>query len=147
MFKTFIYAYIASFSFSIIFNVDKKTSYLAAFGGALGWLCFSASLNTFNLYGLSYFLAAVVISFYAEIMARIKKMPVTAFLTTALIPLVPGGELYETMLSFIKKDHLGALDGFVGAIMATGALALGIIVVSTIIKSYFLVQGRLKPTS
>lgn len=144
MLMTFIYAYIASLSYAIIFNVNKKTAYLAALGGGLGYLTFSLSLDIFNLYGLSYFLAAILISFYGEIMARIKKMPVTAFLTTALIPLVPGGQLYETMLSFIKKDNMGAIDGFVGVVMATGSLALGILIVSTISKSYFLAKNKIK---
>lgn len=146
MIQAFIYAYIATLSYAIIFNVNKKNAYLAALGGALGWICFSISLDIFNLYGLSYFLAAVLISLYGEIMARKKKMPVTAFLTTALIPLVPGGDLYKTMLSFIKKDYMGAIDGFVGAVIATGALALGILMVSTLTKTYYSIKNKIKVT-
>ncbi|MBQ1965266.1 MAG: threonine/serine exporter family protein, partial [Clostridia bacterium] len=40
---------------------------------------------------------AFSMSVYAGIMARVLKTPATTFITTSLIPLIPGGSLYYTM--------------------------------------------------
>lgn len=51
-----------------------------------------------------YFIATVVISVYSEIMARVCKVPVTLFLTTAVLPLVPGGGMYYTMEYCVRGE-------------------------------------------
>ena len=44
-----------------------------------------------------YLISTIVVSAYAEVMARVFKAPVTGFLTIGILPLVPGGGIYYTM--------------------------------------------------
>lgn len=48
------------------------------------------------------FFAAIAVTIYAEIFARIKKTPTSTFLIVPMIPLIPGGVLYYTMSYALK---------------------------------------------
>jgi len=65
-------------------------------------------------------------------MARILKTPVTVFLITGIIPLVPGGNLYYTMNYVLAKQwHLSSLYGQKTILIAI-AVAAGIMIASSI---------------
>ncbi len=138
-----IMAYMASLSFAFIFNLNKKTAFLSAIGGSIGWLFYTQGLDIFQDYNIAYLLGAITLSYYAEIMARKTKTPVTSYITPALIPLVPGSGLYRTMLASLEGNYSEALHEGITTIMASGALAIGILMVFTMIKIYYLLKRRL----
>lgn len=138
-----IMAYLASLSFAYIFNLNRKTAFLSAIGGSIGWLFYSQGLVVLNDSNIAYFLGAVALSYYAEIMARKTRTPVTSYITPALIPLVPGSGLYRTMLQSLEGNYNEALREGITTIMASGALAIGILMVFTLIKIYYLVKRSL----
>lgn len=47
--------------------------------------------------------AALVVGTTAEIFARIQKQPVTVYIVSGIIPLVPGTIAYSSMLAFLEK--------------------------------------------
>ena len=66
----------------------------------------------------------------AEICASILKKPATIFIIPGIIPFVPGGGIYETMLySLWGNMELAAVTGF-RTLTAAGAIAAGIALVS-----------------
>jgi len=68
------------------------------------------------------------------VLARLTKSPTTIYLAVALIPLVPGGGIYYTMLYFINGDiDLGISTG-IHTLLISGALAVGIIMVSSTVN-------------
>lgn len=135
-------AYLASLSFAYIFNLNRRTALLAAIGGSIGWLFYSQGLAFSNDMNIAYFLGAVALSYYAEIMARKTRTPVTSYITPALIPLVPGSGLYRTMLQSLEGNYNEALREGITTMMASGALAIGILMVFTLIKIYYLVKRK-----
>lgn len=135
-------AYLASLSFAYIFNLNRRTALLAAIGGSIGWLFYSQGLAFFHDMNIAYFLGAVALSYYAEIMARKTRTPVTSYITPALIPLVPGSGLYRTMLQSLEGNYNEALREGITTMMASGALAIGILMVFTLIKIYYLVKRK-----
>ncbi|NLB20492.1 MAG: threonine/serine exporter [Clostridium sp.] len=137
-----ILAYFASLSFAFIFNLNPKAAFLSAFGGSIGWFFYSQGLLRFENTNTAYFLGAVALSYYSEIMARKTKTPVTSYITPALIPLVPGSGLYRTMLQSIDGNYNGAIIEGLTTLMSSGALAIGILMVFTIIKIYYLLKRR-----
>ena len=84
---------------------------------------------------MKYFIAAIVINIYAEIMAVSQKAPSTVFLVSAIMPLVPGGMLYRTMRFAVTKrwGDFGKLG--VETISIALALALGMLIANSVIKS------------
>ena len=125
-------AFIASFAFGIVFNIKGKNLFFSALCGALGWFIYKFSLRIGSSDTTALFLASVGLSVYSEVFARILKTPVTTFVITALIPLVPGGGMYYTMVEAITGDVMKSLEIGINTLASAGVLALGIILVSTI---------------
>jgi uncharacterized membrane protein YjjB (DUF3815 family) len=128
------FAFIATLGFGIIFNIKGKKLFFAALGGAISWFFYSLSLELKFSSISSLFISSLIFSTYCEILARILKTPVTTLVICALIPLVPGGGMYYTMLEIITGDINKALELGINALASAGTLALGVIFVSTITK-------------
>ena len=83
---------------------------LCAIGGALGWTVYLAFFNNLGHKYVAFFVAAASITLFAEIVGRVKNVPVTIFLTISLIPLVPGKAIFNTIESLLNIDKQGFLD-------------------------------------
>ena len=128
-----LYAFIACFGFSLTYNVRSKMLFFAPLGAGLSWLVYRC---TGFLGGdlVQYFLGAVALSIYAEAMARVEKVPVTVVMLISLLPLVPGGGIYYTMEHCIRGDADLFLSTGIHTLAIAGTLALGILLVSTIVR-------------
>ncbi len=138
-----IYAFFATFFFSIIFNLSGKKLFYSALCGALGWF---THLFTSQFYDktISYFIAALVITIYSEIFAKKFRSTVTATLIPGLIPLVPGSGIYYTMSYFVDRNLTRALDTGLETLFLTMALTLGIFLVSTFFQIFNLTLKYLR---
>ena len=127
-------SFIATIGFGILFNIKGKNLIFAGFGGALGWIVYKITLS----HGISdipaMFISSIIFSIYSEICARFLKTPVTTIVICSLIPLVPGGGMYYTMYEAIQGNVIASLNKALTTISAAGALALGVIFVSTITR-------------
>lgn len=125
---------ISSIAFSVEFNLRGKKLLLATLGGLLAWTVYLLSAGIYENDIPQYFLGAVAISIYSEILARIQKAPATVYLVISIIPLVPGGDVYRTMVYFIN----GEADLFLSKLMYTlsiaGVIALGVFAVTSIFR-------------
>lgn len=131
-----ISAGIASFFFGLIFNSKGKRLIFAGIAGSIGWFIYDyTKFLNFSSTG-SYFLASLGITFFAEFSARKLKTPATVIFIPALIPIVPGGGIYYTFSYFLKKQIFAALDKGLETVVVSGALAFGILFVSTIFKIF-----------
>lgn len=102
-----IAALLGSFGFAALFNIRGEKLIFAALGGGLTWGIYLITAGfTDNPY-LCGFIASVMLTLYAECMARIHKTPVTVFLVAAAIPLIPGAALYRAMNCLMQKDFVG----------------------------------------
>ena len=75
-------------------------------------------------------------------MARVNRAPVTGFLLVGLLPLVPGGGIYYTMEYGISGDTINFLQTGLHTFGIAGSLALGILVVSSIVRFYHVVRRK-----
>jgi len=134
MIEQVIVAFVASFGFGIIFNIKGIKLIFAAIGGGLSWFCYLYLNNNGISTILSLFISSIIFSIYSEICARYLKTPVTTLIICALIPLVPGAGMYYTMYETILGNVSGAVQLGLNTLASAGALALGVIFVSTITK-------------
>lgn len=131
-----VFSVFATLGFCVLFNIKGKNLLYASLGGGLGWfvymLCQDMKLTTTT----SMFIASLLIGFYSEVMARVQKAPVTIFVVCALIPLVPGGGMYYTMLESVKGNINSSLQLGLETITNAGALAVGIVLTSSISRIF-----------
>jgi uncharacterized membrane protein YjjB (DUF3815 family) len=131
-----LYAFIACIGFCMIFNVRSPGSIICSLGGALGWLIYLLMNHANGSVYLSAFIASVIISIYSEVMARIRKYPVTGYLLVSIIPLVPGAGIYHTMEYGIAGDSQLFLSKGLETVGIAGALAIGVLLVSSACRRY-----------
>ena len=113
-------AFAGCIGFTLVFNIHGPGKLIAGCGGALGWLVYLLAGKTI----LAGFFAAMAISLFSEVMARIRRCPVTGYQLVALLPLVPGG----------TEQFLSALLGTLGM---AAALAVGVILASSLFRAVF----------
>ncbi len=137
---------IGSLGFALLFNIRQSRLVAASCGGLMSWALYLLLYRFISSEPVCYFIVALACSLYAEIMARKLRSPATAFITTALIPMVPGGSLYYTMAYSFDNDLEKFLERAVYTLKLAGALALGIIVATTLTKLYMKQLNRRKAT-
>ena len=67
-------------------------------------------------------------------MARVRRAPATGYLHVALLPMVPGGGIYYTMEYGIAGNADLFLETGMHTLSIAGALAFGILVVSSVAR-------------
>lgn len=142
--KAGISAFLASIGFGILFNIRGKRLILAGLTGAIGGILYKYFLFLGMSELVSNFAGALGLALFGEIFARVCKTPVTTFIVCALIPLVPGGGMYYTMLEVIQGDVQEALSKGLQTLSIAGVLALGILVVSTATQVYLRIKRALE---
>lgn len=150
MFLEVIYAFISTLGFGILFNVRDKNLFFSALGGSLGWFFYSLTLRQTESTILAMLFASIVISIYAEIFSRILKNPVTLFLVCALITLVPGSGMYNTVFAAVEGNISESVNYGIETLSLAGVIAVGIILVSTLsrlIQKLRLRRKQHKPNS
>lgn len=129
-----LYASIATLGFAFLFNIRGKNLIIVSIGGGIGWL-FYLTMQQFNFTNtFSLFIASIIIAIFSEISARIYKTPVTTFEICSMIPLVPGRGMYSTMFATIQGDIPKALNIGFRTCAQAGAIATGIVLVSSTTK-------------
>lgn len=128
------WSFLASLAFGILFALRGKKLLMAAVGGAIGWLVYSLGAALLPSVIPAYFCATCAMTLYSEVCARVLRSPASIFLAPALIPLVPGGGIYETMLYCIRGRSVMAVEAAVRTIGIAGALAMGVVMISTVMR-------------
>ena len=121
MIEQILSAFVGSVGFALFFNMKGKQLAAAGIGGALTW---------------------IFVGLFAEIMARVGKAPATIFLTTAAVPLIPGGGLYYTMLGIVEKNEEVMLTNANNTITIALAIALGFIITAIVSKYWVYIKNR-----
>lgn len=137
-----MYSLIASIAFGVQFNIKLRHMIMAGIGGTLTQFIFLA----FELSGTSemlcYFFSAAAVSFYSEIMARRLHVPVNMYLVVGIIPLVPGGYIYNTMITLIMGDVESFSHQFAETVGIAGSIAMGVFAVSAIMRLVIIIMKK-----
>lgn len=124
--------FFAAFAFSMLMNQPRSTMPVSSLIAVAGY-------GVFMLLGrgvLAYFLATILIGLSCEICARLMKRTATLFFTGAIVPLVPGVGLYNTMRYCVEADYSKAVSTGVVTLLAICGIALAVTITSVIFSSF-----------
>lgn len=128
--------FIGCIGFSIYYNIHGPGILICTIGGVLTWSTYLLAQHLGIGVIYASFLGGIVASVYAETMARIRRFPAISYLVVSLFPLLPGAGIYYAMAYAVENEMTSfAQKGFQTAAIA-GALALGILLVSTAFRIY-----------
>ena len=135
--STCIASFVACIGFVIIFNIHGYGNMLCAFGSGLTWAAYCICAAN----GLGYFtcclIGTMVSAIFAEAMARIRKYPAISYLIIAVLPLIPGSSIYYAALEAVKGNMSGFIHYGTETLGTAGAMAVGILMVSTAMRMGF----------
>ena len=134
--EDFVFAFLATVAFGVLFQGPKRILWRSGLIGGLGWVFFIVLKEVFSVHSFSAnFLATVLIALTSEVFARAWKEPTTVFEIPAIIPLVPGLGMYKGM-TLILQDYVGyGSEVLLGAAVDACAIALGIMMVSGVFRA------------
>ncbi len=122
--------------FCYMLDAPRKTIFPASVIGLISYLIYElmfVGLGQSMIF--SYFFATVVITVICEMVARRMRMPTTAFLLSAMVPLAPGYSIYHAMLCLVQNNGAQAASSGLNALQAVGAMAIGAAVTSVCFRS------------
>lgn len=127
-----LFAFFASLGFAVLFNIRKDKLLAAGIAGLSGGISYQLVLSINNNEALALFIASLVLTTISYIFAHLLHAPVTTFLICALIPLVPGGGMYYTMLAIIQSNTSLAISLGINTIVQACSIVIGVILVSSL---------------
>ncbi len=135
LYESFVYAFLATIAFAVLFHGPKKSLIISGVIGAVGWVVFvylrqHLEYNSFH----ANFFATVGLALLSELSARLFKQPVTVFVIPGIIPLVPGLGLYRAMNQLIDKTYELGMNTLLTACTDSAAIALGMMMVASIFR-------------
>ena len=123
-------------AFAIQDKMNKDTVLSSVLGGALTFTAEYALLRKTNNVFLIYFLSASVTCLYSEMMARIKKTPVTVIMLPGIIPLVPGSLIYRSMRGLLENNMEMCRENLIEVLLSAGGIASAAALCSAIATLY-----------
>lgn len=143
---TKLYAsFLATMGFGILFNVPRKSLLTGGLVGMIGWIIYVVLTVNLQLNMIAATLiAAFGVATISQILARLKKMPVTVFSIAGIIPLVPGGMAYETIRQFIQNNYDEGIRLATVTLLMAGSIAFGLIISGVITESFSQKRGNQK---
>jgi len=136
----FALAFAATASFAYFYYINRYDIFWASLFGGTGWLVYLAAGQGLSSPVAAYFAGALWVGACAELFAVILKKPATVYIIPGIIPFVPGGGMYETMLYAVQGNMAAAsITGF-RTLSAAAAIAVGIALASSLSR----LLGRLR---
>lgn len=123
------YCFAASLFFALIMNAPKETLIRTSLVASLAYVIYMTLADKVHI-TLGFFAGTAFAAMMGEIFARRFKMPATIFIFPAVIPIVPGFGLYQTMLALVQNNIPSALETGVTTILNIGAMAVAMALVS-----------------
>ena len=122
--------------FAVLFNVRGPKIALIALASALSWLGYVlCDMNGAGIFWAT-FCGTKVAGMISEVLARVVKAPVLMLLVPILIPLIPGGTLYNMMSCLLRSHHDLFLRYARQLLAEAGAIALGIICCASVMSVF-----------
>lgn len=136
LFLEFIFAFLGTLGFTIIFNVPLRHMPVASLIGGLGWITYHIAVDTGTTIPIACFLGACIVGIGSDLASRICKEAATIFVIPGVLPLVPGAGTYYTMLAIVEGNLDNAAETGIQTLAMAGSIALGLLVIGTVIQIF-----------
>lgn len=130
-----LWAFVACVGFGLVYNIQGKGVLISGLGAGLSWLVYLLSMRYLGGSIFSAFLAAIFTGIYSEVLARLRRCPVTGYLQVALLPLVPGAGIYRTMRYCVAGETELFISSLLQTLGMAAALSVGAMLVTSVLRA------------
>lgn len=125
---------VASAGFALFFKAELRQSVSAGIGGLLNCACYTAVLTASGNSFAAVLAGAVFVAGYSYVMSRVHRAPATIFLTTSVMPIIPGATLFYMMHGFVQADYAQAGQQAIALVETGLAIAFGFMIVGIVTR-------------
>ena len=148
MIWSFLYAFISTIGFCILFHVPKKHIFSASFVGACGWITYTYFTSSGDGKVIACFAGSCIVAILSELFSRGFKDAATIFIIPGILPLVPGSGMYHTMLAILDGNLQVTASIGTETLLMAGSISVALLVVASVIKVAVLIGTQfIKSTS
>ncbi|MGL4403533.1 MAG: threonine/serine exporter family protein [Fusobacteriaceae bacterium] len=130
----FLMSAIATGGFAVFINCPKLDVIISSIIGGLGWVAYRSLYLTTGEVIFPYFFATMVIGALASIISNRNRKPTIIYIIPGVIPLVPGYNMYYTMLYLVTQKYDLALKNLLDSIFIAFAIASGLLFTESLRK-------------
>ena len=123
-----IASFVCSIAFAVIFRAAERHLFFAGISGVIVYFVYHVIVTLGGGVFLAAFVSTGFGAVYAEIYARVRRCPVIVMLSAAIIPTVPGGDLYKAMNKLLHADMGATLSHLSDTMMIALGIGGGIVV-------------------
>ena len=119
---------LGSLGFAVLFGITEKRvlAWIAA-GSAVGWGIYLGAVSCGSGIYIGLLICSLFISEYSERMARILRVPAISIMVPAVIPEIPGGDLYYAMSELVQGNLAAFREKAQQVVLEASAIAMGIV--------------------
>lgn len=124
-----ILAFLSTITVAVMFNTPKKELLYCGIVGGVGWFFYSLCINNGFCSCFSNFCGSFFIALFSRIFSKVRKNPISIFIIAGIVTLVPGANIYNTILNVVLSNHDKATFYGMETIKSACAIALAIIII------------------
>lgn len=138
LFSQIFCSFVGTIGFAIMYNVPKKYYIACGFTGMAGWMMYyfinvQRDLST----TVASFFGALVVVLISRMLTVRLKCPITLFLISGILPLVPGAGIYNTVYYLVTNQLASAALKGIESLKIAFAIVMGIVIVVSIPRDVF----------
>lgn len=128
--------FLATTAYAVMFNIPKRFYFCCGATGVLSWLVYSASAGSTSP-AIASFLGTLAAVLMSRMLTVKMKCPITIFLISGIIPLVPGAGVYYTAYYLVTNQLMKAAEKGIESVKIAFAIVLGIVFVVSVPRELF----------
>ncbi len=125
---------VASMGFPLVFKAAVKQSVYAGIGGFFNWGFYLLVQYFHGNDFMAVMAGSAFVAAYAYLMSRVHRAPATIFLTTSIMPVIPGASLFYMMHGFVQADYNLASGHAVALAKTCLAVAFGFLIIEIVTR-------------
>lgn len=124
--------FVGTVGYAVLFNIPKRFYLCCGFTGAAGWLVYHVGVSMNASAAAASFFGTLAVVLTSRILSVRKKCPITIFLVSGILPLVPGAGIYYTVYYMVTNQLAEAVQRGMNSIKVAFAIVLGIVLVLSV---------------
>lgn len=124
--------FFAAAFFALLFRTPIRLIVPASLTAVMGYALSIWAGNQLAADWAGILLGSLAAALIGEVLATKLRAPATIFLTVAVIPMVPGAGLYNTMLALVQGRPQDAAAAGSSTMLAAGGIALGLSIAASV---------------